>query len=169
MGGSQGYQRRHQRWAWNAKSATAAIKKHVYKHRSLSTPPLPGACAAHHCQGLVIQGQIPWENTWCTSGCCSVMLASATAGSHCIPYPSLPLAWVRQSSLISWSFNPILSDRRADALKWPKYRGRAKSETEPQELCEQRREREISPSSLRRSGLTLHNQLDIPYICGIPE
>ena len=40
---------------------------------------------------------------------------------------------------------------------------------EPQELCEQRREREISPSSLRSSGLNLHNQLDVPCICGIPE
>ena len=45
----------------------------------------------------------------------------------------------------------------------------AKSKAEPQELCEQRREREISPSSLRSSGLNLHNQLDVPCICGIPE
>ena len=28
---------------------------------------------------------------------------------------------------------------------------------------------EISPSSLRSSGLNLHNQLDVPCICGIPE
>ena len=43
------------------------------------------------------------------------------------------------------------------------------SKAEPQELCEQRREREISPSSLRSSRLYLHNQLDVPCICGIPE
>ena len=29
-----------------------------------STPaPPPGACAAHHCQGPKIQGQLPWKNT----------------------------------------------------------------------------------------------------------
>ena len=39
----------------------------------------------------------------------------------------------------------------------------------PQELCKQRRERGISPSSLRSSGLNLHNQLDVPCISGIPE
>ena len=44
-----------------------------------------------------------------------------------------------------------------------------KSKAETQELCEQRREREISPSSFRSSGLSLHNQLDIPCICGITE
>ena len=32
----------------------------------------------------------------------------------------------------------------------------------PWELCKQRREREISPSSLRSSGLKLHNQPDVP-------
>ena len=48
--------------------------------------PLPqGACAARHCQGPEIQGQIPRENTWHASGCCNVMLASAITGSHRIP------------------------------------------------------------------------------------
>ena len=46
---------------------------------------------------------------------------------------------------------------------------RGQSKAEPQELCEQRREREISPSSLRSSRLNLHNQLDVPCICGVPE
>ena len=32
----------------------------------------------------------------------------------------------------------------------------------PGELYEQRREREISPSSLRSSGLKLHKQVDVP-------
>ena len=59
-GASRGYQHGPQRWAWDAKAAAASTKKPVCKHRSLSTPPLPGACAAHHCQGLVIQGQLPW-------------------------------------------------------------------------------------------------------------
>ena len=44
-----------------------------------------GTCAAHHCQGPVIQGQLPRENTWPTSGCCNVMLASEAAGSTHIP------------------------------------------------------------------------------------
>ena len=47
--------------------------------------------------------------------------------------------------------------------------GGAKSKAEPQELYEQRREREIFPSSLRSSGLHLQNQLDVPCICGIHE
>ena len=81
MGARCGYQRGPQRWAWNAKAAAAATKKPVCKHRSLSTPPLPGACAARHCQGSMIQGQLPQKNARSTSGCCYVMPASATAGS----------------------------------------------------------------------------------------
>ena len=100
------------------------------KHRSLSTPTLLGACAVLHCQGPVIQGQYPWENTWHTSGCCSVLPASATAGSHCIVYPSLPLAWVSQSPLISCHFNPTLSGQGTDALRRPTCRGGAKSKAE---------------------------------------
>ena len=45
----------------------------------------------------------------------------------------------------------------------------SESKAEHQELSKQRREREISPSSLRNSGLNLHSQLDVPCICGIPE
>ena len=60
--------------AWDTNAAAAATKKPVCKHRSLSTPPLPGACAAHHCQGPVIQGQLPCESA---SGCCNVTPASA--------------------------------------------------------------------------------------------
>ena len=90
-GTSRGYQHGPQRQAWDAKAAAAATKKPVCKHRSLSTPPLPGACAARHCQGPVIQGQLPRENTGHTLGCCSVTLASAAAGLPCIhthpPWP----------------------------------------------------------------------------------
>ena len=121
----------------------------------------------HHCQGPVIQGQLPQENTWRASGWCNVTFVSATAGSPRILYPSLPLAWVSQSPLISRSFNPILSGWRTDARGWPTCRGGAKTKDEPQELWEQRREREVSPCSLRSSGLNLHNQLDVPCICGI--
>ena len=165
---SHAYQHRHQRQAWNAKAAAAATKKPMCKHRSLSTPPLPGACAAHHCQGPVIQGQLPQENTRHASAYCNVTLASATTGSPHIPHRSLPPAWVSQSPLISCYFNPILSERRKDALRQPTCRGGAKPKAERQELCKQR-EREISPSSLRSSGLNLHNQLDVHCIWGIPE
>ena len=165
----RGYQRGPQRWAWDAKAAAAATKNPVSKHRSLCTPPLPGACAAHHCQGPVIQGQLPRENTRRASRWCNVMPASAATGSPHIPYPSLPLAWVSQSPQISCSFNPVLSERRTDALRQPTCRDGSKSKAEPQELCKQRREREISPSSLRSCILNLHNQLDVPCICGIPE
>ena len=139
------------------------------KHRSLSTPPLQGACTARHCQGPVIQGQLPRENTWHASGCCNITLASAAEGSPHIPYPSLPLACVSQNPLISCYFNPVLSWWRTDTLRRPTRRGGAKSKAEHQELCEQRREREISPSSFRSNELNLHNQLDEPCISGIPE
>ena len=56
-----------------------------------------------------------------------------------------------------------------DTLRGPTCRGGARSRAEPQELCEQRREREISPSNLRSSGLNLHSELDVPCICGRPE
>ena len=83
--------------------------------------------------------------------------------------PPSPPAWVRQRLLISCYFNPDLSKRRTDTLRQPTRRAGAKSKAEAQELCEKRREREISPSSLRSSRLNLHNQLDVPCICGIPE
>ena len=88
-GASRCYQRRPQRRAWDAKAAVEATKKPMCKHRSLSTPPLPGACAARHCQGPMIQGQLPRENSRCASGWCNVMLASAAAGlPHICPPPS---------------------------------------------------------------------------------
>ena len=81
MSASRSYQHGPQRGAWDAKAAAATTKKPVCKHKSLSTPPLPEACAAPHCQGPMIQGQLPRENTQHASRCCNVMLASATAGS----------------------------------------------------------------------------------------
>ena len=90
MGASRGYQRRLQRRAWDAKAVAAATKKPVCKHRSLSTPPLPGAGAAHHCQGPMIQGQRPRENTRCASDWYNVTPASAAAGSPRIRTPPSP-------------------------------------------------------------------------------
>ena len=40
----------------------------------------PRACAARHCQGPVIQGQLPQENTRSASGCFNIMPASAATG-----------------------------------------------------------------------------------------
>ena len=90
MGVSHGYQHGPQKRAWDAKAAATATKKPVCMHRSLSTPSLPGTCAARHCQGPVIQGQLPQENTWHASGCCNVTLASAAAGSPHICTPPSP-------------------------------------------------------------------------------
>ena len=139
------------------------------KHRSLPTPPLPATCAACHCQGPMIQGQLPQENTWHDSGCCNLMPASAAADSPCIPYHSLLPSLSDTEPPNQWLLNLILSGQRTEARGEPTCRGGAKSKADPQELCEQRRERKISPSSLRSSGLNLHNQLDVPCICGIPE
>ena len=138
------------------------------KHRSLSTPSLPGACAARHYQAPVIQEQLPPEYAWHASGCCNVTPASAAAGSPRIRTPPSPRL-NQPEPPISCSFNPVLSERRTDALRRPTCRGGSKSKAEPRELSKQKREREISPSSLRSSGLKLHNQTDVPCICGIPE
>ena len=89
-GASCGHQRRPQRWAWDTKATAAATKKPVWKHRSLSTPPLPGACAARHCQGPMIQRQLPRENARRALGWRDIMPASAAAGSPLIHTPPLP-------------------------------------------------------------------------------
>ena len=89
-GMSHGYQRGPQRRAWDAKAAAAATKKPVCKHRSLSTPPLLGACAACHGQGPVIQGQLPRENARRSSGWCNVTPAAAAAGLPHIRTPPSP-------------------------------------------------------------------------------
>ena len=91
-GASRGYQHGPQRRELDAKTAAATTKKPVCEHRSLSTPPLLGACAARHCLAPMTQGQIPWENARLASGCFNVMLASAATGSPCIctlPSPAL--------------------------------------------------------------------------------
>ena len=92
----------HQRRAWDDKAAAAATKKPVCKHRSLRTPPLPGACAARHCQGPVIQGQLPRENARRASGCCKVTPASAATGSprlHTLPSPRPEWARATESAV----------------------------------------------------------------------
>ena len=55
-----------------------------YPHALPTPTPPPGACEARHCQGSVIQGQLPGR-TRCASGCCNVTPASAAAGSPHIP------------------------------------------------------------------------------------
>ena len=92
MGASRGYQRGPQRRAGDAQAAAAATKKPVCEHSSLSTHPLLRACAARHCQGPVIQGQLPQENTQHVSGWCNITLASAAVGWPHTLYPSLPAA-----------------------------------------------------------------------------
>ena len=115
-GVSHSYQLRPQRRAWNANAATTATKKAVCKHRSLSTPPLLGACAARHCQGPVIQGQLPQENTRHASGCCNVMLASSATGSPHIPSMTtvpLPLPGMseQESPNQTWLYPPLVRVR----------------------------------------------------------
>ena len=146
MGVSHGYQRGPQRWAWDAKAAAAATKKPVCKHRSLSTLPLPRACAAHHCQGPMIQGQLPQENTWHASGWCNIMLASCHCRLAPHPYTSLPPAWVSQTPEAAAPLNPSCLSG-TDALRRPTGRGGSKSKAEPQELCEQRRKGKYLPAA----------------------
>ena len=92
-GANRGYQRGPQRRAWDAKAAAATTKKPVSKHRSLSTPPLLGGCAARHHQGPVIQGQLRRENARRTSGWCNVMTPllpqARPTSSVPLPHPGL--------------------------------------------------------------------------------
>ena len=110
-GESRGYQCGHQRRAWDAKTAAAATKKPVCKHRSLSTPPLLGACAACHYQGPMIQGQLPRENAQHASGWCKVTMASATTGSPHIRTPPSPWPEWARASEAAVPLTPILSGR----------------------------------------------------------
>ena len=138
----------------------AQITIHISPPGSLCSPPLPGS----RDPGTTSLG----EHMVCLRLLqCQASLCHHRLTPHSITLPST--ARVSQSPLISCYFNPILSGRGTDALRQPTCRGGAKSKAEPQELSEQRREREVSPSSLRSSGLNLHNQLDMPCICGIPE
>ena len=90
-GTSRGYQRGPQRRAGeDIGAAAAATKGPVCESRSLSTPPLPGACAARRCRAPVVRGQLPRENARRASGCCNVTPASATAGSPHIRTPPSP-------------------------------------------------------------------------------
>ena len=136
----------------------AQVTLHTSPPGSLCSPPLPGS----RDPGTNSPGEptVRLRLLQCHTGLCHHRLTP-----HSIP-PSRPR--VSQSPRISCYFNPILSGWRTDTRGPPTRRGRAKPKSKPQELCEQRREREISPSSLRSSRLNLHNQLDVPCICGIP-
>ena len=89
---SRGYQCVPQRRVRDAKAAAAATKKPVCKHRSLYTPPLLGACAARHCQGPAIQGQLPRENARRASGWSKRHAGLCGRRLTLHPYPSLPPA-----------------------------------------------------------------------------
>ena len=86
-----------------------------------------------------------------------------------LPTPPSPPAWVSHSPLINCYFYPMLSEQKTDTLRRPTHRDRVKYKAEPQELCEQWWEREISPSSLRSRGLNLNDLIDVHWISGIPE
>ena len=167
-GTSRGDQRGPQRRAWDAKPAAAATKKPVCEHRSPSTPPLLGACAARHCQGPVIQGQLPRENALRASGWCNVTLASAAAGSPRLlrTPPSPQSEWARAPESTAPLTPSSLSEEQTPS-------GDLHAEVGPNPKLNPgscaNREREISPSSLRSSGFNLHNQLDVPCISGVPE
>ena len=134
------------------------------EHRSLSTPRLPGACAASHCQGPVIRGQLLWENAWRASGCCNVTPASATAGSPRLlltapsprpegdraPKAAAPLT----PSCLGGEQTPS-GDLNIEAGPNPKLNPRS---------CMNKEEKgKFLPaaSEARSSGLKLHKQLDV--------
>ena len=173
-GMSHCYQLRPQRRTLNTNAAAAATKNPVCKRRSLSTPPTLDSLCSPPLPGSRDPGTTsPGEHMACLRllqhyiGLCHCRLAPHSNCDYCTS-PS-PQAWVSKSTLISCCFNPLLSGWGTDSWGWPTCRGGAKTKPEPQDLCKQRREREISPCTLRSSGLNPHSQCDVPCICGIHE
>ena len=135
-----------QRQAWNAEATAAVTKKPVCKHRSLSTLPLLGACAARHCQDPVIQGQLPQRTHGApqavATSCWPLSLQACPAS---VPLP--PQAWMSQSPLSSCYFNPILSGRGTDALRWPTRRGRANPKLNPRSCTNKEEKGKFLPAA----------------------
>ena len=111
MGASRGNQRGPQRLVGDAKAAAAANKKPVCEHRSLSTPPLLGACAACHGKAPVIRGQLPRENAGHTSGCCNVTPLPPPQARPASSVPLPPRGLSEPEPLKQLLFNPVLSGR----------------------------------------------------------
>ena len=156
----KGMKNEHSCFNHQESSVQAQVTIHTSHSGSLCSPPLPRSRDAGTSS--------PGEHTVCLR----LFQHHASLCHHRLTPDSVPLLLPGLSepeTIISRSFNPLLSGRRTDFRGQPTCRGWAKYKAEPQELCEQRREREISPSSLRSSRLKLHNQLDVSCICGIPE
>ena len=131
----------------------AQVTIHTTPPGSMCSPPLPGS----HDPGTTSLGEHTAELRLVQL---HTSLRRRRLALHSIPLP--PPGLSEPEPLISCSFNPIVSEQRTDTLRQPTCRGGAKSKAEPQELCEQRREMEIFPSSLKSSGFYLHSQLDVP-------
>ena len=141
----------------------AQVTLHTAPPGSLCSPPLPGSrdpgttsLPGSRDPGTTSLG----KRTAPQAGAMSRRTLPPQARPTSIPLP--PPARVSQSPGSSCSFNPVLCERRTENLRRPTRRGGSKSKAEPRELCEQRRQREISPSSLRSRGLKLDKQLDVP-------
>ena len=170
VGTRRSYQLGPPRLIWTANAAATATKNPVCKCRSLSTAPLEPVQPA---TARVPRSRDSFPGRTHGMGVSTsrrpLPPQARPAFQLWLPYPSLPPAWMSKRALISRCFNPILSGWGTDSWGQPTHRGGAKAKAKPQELCEQRREREIFLWSLRSSGLNPHNQLDKPCICGIPE
>ena len=171
MGLSHSYQLGSQ-MAWTTNTATIASKNPVCKRKSLPTPPWE---PVQHATARVLwsrdnfPGRTHSTPQAVAMSCWPLLLQARPVFQLWLPYPSLSPAWVSKKDLISHCFNPLLSGQGTDAWGWPTLRGGTKTQAEPQEICEQRKEREISPCNLKSSRLNTHSQLDKPCICGIPE
>ena len=159
-----------QRWAWAAAISTGTRDRHEMLRLLLELPRSLCARTVHYLHlpswepVQPTTARVPWSRDNFPRRKQGVLQAAAMSWRPLPPQacptfrtPPSPPAWVSQSPLISHSFNPLLSGWRTDARGWPTCRGGAKSKAEPQELCKQRREREISLCSLRSSGLNLHS------------
>ena len=139
------------------------------KHRALSSVSHPGACVTCHYQGPVIPGQLPPGEPGTPQAVATSSWPLPLQAHHAFhPSPSPP-SLSEPEPPNHCSCNLLLSGGRTEARGQSRCRGRVRFKPETQELCEQRREKEISPCNLRSSRLNLHNQLEVPCTCVITE
>ena len=120
-----------QRWVWAATVSADSRDRHGTLRLLLQPPRILCASTGHYPHipswepVQPATARVPWSRdnfpgrtNGVPPGCCNVSLASASAGSPHIPYPSLSPAWVSHNPLISNSFNLLLSGWRTDARGW---------------------------------------------------
>ena len=172
MGMSRGYRLGPQRRAWTTNAAAAATRNPVCKCRSLRThlqEPVQHTTARVQWYGDNFPGRTHGGPQAVVMSRWPLPPQDHPAFQLWLPNHSLSPASMSKRTLISHCFNPLLCEHWTDTWRGLTCTGSAKTKAEPQEQCEQRKEREIFMCSIRSSRLNPHNQLDKTCISGITE